>query len=125
MMTNSIKNNYILFLFLIPLFPHIDLNSQWIHFDDIPVVVYLLLFFIFSFKNITIDNLKNSIPIFLFIIFISLQNLFLYNNLLNTEIFRYLFYLTIFLHFKTINSDNKLHVNLPVYLFYFLSCFSI
>ncbi len=124
-MINSIKNNYILFLFLIPLFPHLDLNSQWIHFDDIPVIFYLLLFCIFSLKMITIDILKNSIPIFLFIIFISLQNLFLYNNLLNTEIFRYLFYLTIFLHFKTINSDNKLLANLPVYLLYFLSCFSI
>ena len=124
-MNKFLKNNYIFLLFLIPLFPHIDLNLEWIHFDDLPIVIYFFLFFIYSLKKITIYDLKNAIPILAFIIFISFQNIFLYNNSFNTEILRYILYLVIFLHFKTIESDNKLFLNLPIYLFYFLSCFSI
>lgn len=124
-MNKFLKNNYIFLLFLIPLFPHIDLNLEWIHFDDLPIVIYFFLFFIYSLKKITIHDLKIAIPILAFIIFISFQNIFLYNNSFNTEILRYILYLVIFLHFKTIESDNKLFLNLPIYLFYFLSCFSI
>ena len=124
-MNKFLKNNYIFLLFLIPLFPHIDLNLEWIHFDDLPIVIYFFLFFIYSLKKITIYDLKNATPIIAFIIFISFQNIFLYNNSFNTEILRYILYLIIFLHFKTIESDNKLFLNLPIYLFYFLSCFSI
>lgn len=124
-MNKFLKNNYIFLLFLIPLFPHIDLNLEWIHFDDLPIVIYFFLFFIYSLKKITIYDLKNATPILSFIIFISFQNIFLYNNSFNTEILRYILYLVIFLHFKTIESDNKLFLNLPIYLFYFLSCFSI
>ena len=124
-MNKFLKNNYIFLLFLIPLFPHIDLNLEWIHFDDLPIVIYFFLFFIYSLKKITIYDLKNATPILAFIIFISFQNIFLYNNSFNTEILRYILYLVIFLHFKTIESDNKLFLNLPIYLFYFLSCFSI
>ena len=124
-MNKSLKNNYIFLLFLIPLFPHIDLNLEWIHLDDLPIVFYFFLFFIYSLKKITISDLKNATPLLAFIIFISFQNIFLYNNSFNTEILRYIFYLVIFLHFKTIESDNKLFLNLPIYLFYFLSCFSI
>lgn len=124
-MNKFLKNNYIFLLFLIPLFPHIDLNLEWIHFDDLPIVIYFFLFFIYSLKKITIYDLKNATPIIAFIIFISFQNIFLYNNSFNTEILRYILYLVIFLHFKTIESDNKLFLNLPIYLFYFLSCFSI
>ncbi|MDC0076900.1 O-antigen ligase family protein [Acidimicrobiaceae bacterium] len=124
-MNKFLKNNYISLLFLIPLFPHIDLNLEWIHFDDLPIVIYFFLFFIYSLKKITIHDLKIAIPILAFIIFISFQNIFLYNNSFNTEILRYILYLVIFLHFKTIESDNKLFLNLPIYLFYFLSCFSI
>ena len=124
-MNKSLKNNYIFLLFLIPLFPHIDLNLEWIHFDDLPIVIYFFLFFIYSLKKITINDLKNATPILAFIIFISFQNIFLHNNSFNTEILRYILYLVIFLHFKTIESDNKLFLNLPIYLFYFLSCFSI
>ena len=124
-MNKFLKSNYIFLLFLIPLFPHIDLNLEWIHFDDLPIVIYFFLFFIYSLKKITIYDLKNATPILVFIIFISFQNIFLYNNSFNTEILRYILYLVIFLHFKTIESDNKLFLNLPIYLFYFLSCFSI
>ena len=124
-MNKFLKNNYIFLLFLIPLFPHIDLNLEWIHFDDLPIVIYFFLFFIYSLKKITIYDLKNATPILAFIIFISFQNIFFYNNSFNTEILRYILYLIIFLHFKTIESDNKLFLNLPIYLFYFLSCFSI
>lgn len=124
-MNKFLKSNYIFLLFLIPLFPHIDLNLEWIHFDDLPIVIYFFLFFIYSLKKITIYDLKNATPIIAFIIFISFQNIFLYNNSFNTEILRYILYLVIFLHFKTIESDNKLFLNLPIYLFYFLSCFSI
>ena len=121
-MNKFLKNNYIFLLFLIPLFPHIDLNLEWIHFDDLPIVIYFFLFFIYSLKKITINDLKNATPILAFIIFISFQNIFLHNNSFNTEILRYILYLVIFLHFKTIESDKKLFLNLPIYLFYFLVC---
>ncbi len=124
-MVKLLKNNYFLLLFLIPLFPHINLNINWIHLDDIPIIIYLFLFGIFSNKKEVFDNAKNLYSLIAFIIFLSFQNLFLYNNSLNTEIFRYIFYLVLFLHMKTIDEDNKLTQNLPIYLFYFLSFFSI
>lgn len=124
-MIKLLKNNYFFLLFLIPLFPHINLGMRWIHLDDIPIIIYLFLFGIFSNKKEIIDNAKNLYSLIAFVVFLSFQNLFLYNNSINTEIFRYIFYLVLFLHMKTIDKDNKLTQNLPIYLFYFLSFFSI
>jgi len=124
-MIKLLKNNYFFLLFLIPLFPHVSLNINRIHLDDIPIILYLFLFGIFSNKKEVIKNAKSLYPLLVFILFLSLQNIFLYNDSLNTEIFRYVFYLVLFIHMKTISKDNKLSQNLPIYLFYFISFFSI
>jgi len=84
-----------------------------------------VLFCIISLNKISTNNLKDSTPIFVFLIFLFLQNIFLYNNSLNTETLRFVFYLIIFLHLKTINQDSQIFTNVPIILFYFLSCFSI
>ena len=86
-MIKLLKNNYFFLLFLIPLFPHVSLNINRIHLDDIPIILYLFLFGIFSNKKEVIKNAKSLYPLLVFILFLSLQNIFLYNDSLNTEIF--------------------------------------
>ena len=124
-MIKLLNDNIIFTLFLIPLFPHLSSNLQWIHLDDIPIISYILLVFLFSKKIFEVDSFKNSYPVLLFIFYILSQNVIVYNESLNTEIFRYLFYLIMFLHLQSINKSRGLFQNLPKYLFYFLSCFSI
>ena len=66
-------------IFLIPLVPHFKITDNF-QFDDIPVVLFLLFFFLNLYnKNFQIRNFKDSIPIILFIFYITLQNLLINN----------------------------------------------
>ena len=55
-MINKVKSNYIYLIFLIPLFPHYETNLSNIHFDDIPIILYLISFMFFVNKKITQKN---------------------------------------------------------------------
>ena len=93
--------------------------------DDIPIVLYLLIFFVFENKKKFVFEIKNFIPIALFISYLLIQNIVLSRESINTEIFRYFFYLLIFIHLSKVIQKNDSVKNLPMYLFLFLSCFSI
>ncbi len=91
-------------IFLIPLVPHFKITDNF-QFDDIPVVLFLLFFFLNLYnKNFQIRNFKDSIPIILFIFYITLQNLLINNELIFSDNLRFTFYLILL--FTVMNIKN-------------------
>ena len=115
-------DNKVFFLFFLPLLPHIELGVRFIQLDDIPVVIFFILFDLDRKKNI-LENLKEVNYLFLFLIYTILHNLFITPESFNTEIIRFLFYLFVFIEIK--NNSNELVFEYSKKLFYFLAFFSI
>jgi hypothetical protein len=112
-------------LFLIPLIPHFNLIEDFIHTDDIPVLVFIILAAIritTIFRNFT--PIRGYLFIDLFIFYLFVQNIYLGNGLFNNEIIRFMFYAFIFF-FILGNNMESFYENLPVYLFFLCSSFSI
>ena len=124
-MLNKVKSNYIYLIFLIPLFPHYETNVSNIHFDDIPIILYLISFMFFVNKKEVFQELKNFLPLFIFITYLLFQNLLIYSETINTEVFRYIFYLLIFIHISQLKKENFNFKKAPMLLFYFFATFSI
>ena len=86
---------------------------------------YILYHFLFlKIKNV-LSKVRKFLPITLFTSYLLIQNLALSRGEVNTEIFRYFFYFLIFTHLSQIIQENVYLKNIPVYLFFFLSSFSI
>ena len=112
-------------IFLIPLIPHFNIIEDLLHTDDIPVFVFLILFGIritSLFQNF--KPIKGYLYIDFFILYLLIQNIYLGNGFFNTEILRFAFYALIFF-FILGNKMESFYEYLPVYLFIFLSSFSI
>ena len=124
-MKNKIRTNYIYLIFLIPIIPHFETSFTFLHTDDIPIILYFIAFFIFENRKNVLIKVRKFLPITLFISYLLIQNLALSRDVVNTEIFRYVFYLLIFIHLSQINQEYDYLKNIPVYLFFFLSSFSI
>ena len=124
-MINKVKSNYIYLIFLIPLFPHYETNVSNIHFDDIPIILYLISFMLFVNKKEVFQELKNFLPLLVFITYLLFQNLLIYSETINTEVFGYIFYLLIFIHISQLKKENFNFKKAPMLLFYFFATFSI
>ena len=124
-MKNKIRTNYIYLIFLIPIIPHFETSFTFLHTDDIPIILYFIAFFIFENRKNVLIKVRKFLPITLFISYLLIQNLVLSRDVVNTEIFRYVFYLLIFIHLSQIIQEYDYLKNIPVYLFFFLSSFSI
>ena len=112
-------------LFFIPLIPHLNVIDGFVHTDDLPILLFSF-FALFSFKLFPkgISQIGNNKFIFLFIIYLFLQNQIINNGFIHSEILRYLFYSFLFIYVISIDL-NSFDQNIPVYLFFFLSSFSI
>jgi len=122
---NKIRTNYIYLIFLIPIIPHFETSFTFLHTDDIPIILYFIAFFIFENRKKVLIKVRKFLPITLFISYLLIQNLALSRDVVNTEIFRYVFYLLIFIHLSQIIQEYDYLKNIPVYLFFFLSSLSI
>ena len=112
------------FCLLIPLTPHINISKN-LQVDDIPVLIFFLLFLINYFlKNIKRIFLKETLPLFLFFSYISIQNLLINNQFIFSESLRYLFYILLFITILNID-DLAIIDNFFKYLMIFVSFFSI
>lgn len=112
-------------LFFIPLIPHFNIIEDVLHTDDIPVLLFSILFLtkIMSlFDNF--KPIKGYLLIDFFILYLLLQNIYLGNGFFNNEILRFGFYAIIFF-FILGNKMESYYEYLPVYLFVFCSSFSI
>ena len=112
-------------LFLNPLKPHFNIIEDFIHTDDMPVLLFILLVSI-RFKSLFINfkPIKGYLFIDIFILYLLIQNIYLGNGYLNNEIIRFIFYALIFF-FVLGNKMKTFYEYLPVYLFIFCSSFSI
>ncbi len=111
-------------VFLIPVTPHIEISNN-IQLDDIPVLLFFVLFLFNIFlKNFQKLYLKEIIPILLFIIYISIQNYLVNENFLFSDLIRYFFYLTLLVAILNIKNSQFLDKYLFL-LLVFLSLFSI
>ena len=124
-MKNKIRSNYIYIIFLIPLTPHYETSFRFLHMDDIPIILYFIGFAIFENKKNVLNKIRIFSPITLFISYLLIQNIALSREAINTEIFRYVFYLLIFIHLSEMIKENDYIKNIPMYLFFFISFFSV
>ena len=112
-------------LFLIPLIPHFNIIEDFIHTDDMPVLLFILLVSI-RFKSLFINfkPIKGYLFIDIFILYLLIQNIYLGNGYFNNEIIRFAFYALIFF-FVLGNKMGTFYDYMPIYLFIFCSSFSI
>ena len=112
-------------LFFIPLIPHFNIIEDFIHTDDMPVVLFIILVFLrirSLFQNF--KSIKGYLLIDIFILYLLIQNIYLGNGYFNNEIIRFAFYALIFF-FVLGNKMETFYDYMPVYLFMFCSSFSI
>ena len=111
-------------LFFIPLIPHLTIVENYLHTDDLPIIIFVCLstYEILRKKKLAFNsNLKYLI---IFISYITIQNLFINRTFLSSDSLRFSFYLLLFIYvvnFKIYtNFENQIR-----YLLSFLTIFSL
>ena len=111
-------------IFLIPLTPHIKITN-FLQLDDLPVLLFLILFFVNIYiKNIQKFYFKEVIPLIIFILYISIQNLIFNNSIIFSDNVRYIFYLLLIISIFNLK-DLRLLENNFIFLMVGLSLFSV
>lgn len=114
----------LLFVFLIPITPHISISTN-IELDDIPVILFLVFFIINLFlKNLKQIFYKQLIPIGIFTFYIFVQNIVINNEFIFSDGMRYIFYTALYISLLGRN-DLDQYDNLFRNLTLFLNIFSI
>ena len=121
---NQLIKLQFLVLFLIPLTPHIKITN-FFQLDDLPVLLFLVLFFVNIYiKNIQKFYFKEVIPLIIFILYISIQNIIFNNSIIFSDNLRYIFYLLLIISILNYK-DLRLLKNNFNFLMVSLSLFSI
>jgi hypothetical protein len=111
-------------LFFIPIIPHLNIVENFLHTDDLPIIIFvsLSIYEILRKKKLIFDdNLKYLI---IFITYITIQNYVINKTFLSSDSLRFTFYLLLFVY--VINF--KIYINFQSqisYLLSFLTLFSI
>jgi len=111
-------------LFFIPIIPHLNIVENFLHTDDLPIIifVFLTIYEILRKKKLIFDdNLKYLI---IFIIYITIQNYVINKTFLSSDSLRFSFYLLLFVYVVNF----KIYINFQrqiIYLLSFLTLFSI
>ena len=111
-------------LFFIPIIPHLNIVENFLHTDDLPIIIFvsLSIYEILRKKKIIFDdNLKYLI---IFITYITIQNYVINKTFLSSDSLRFTFYLLLFVY--VINF--KIYINFQSqisFLLSFLTLFSI
>ena len=111
-------------LFFIPIIPHLNIVENFLHTDDLPIIIFvsLSIYEILRKKKLIFDdNLKYLI---IFISYITIQNYVINKTFLSSDSLRFTFYLLLFVY--VINF--KIYINFQSqisFLLSFLTLFSI
>ena len=111
-------------LFFIPIIPHLNIVENFLHTDDLPIIIFvsLSIYEILRKKKIIFDdNIKYLI---IFITYITIQNYVINKTFLSSDSLRFSFYLLLFVY--VINF--KIYINFQSqisFLLSFLTLFSI
>ena len=111
-------------LFLIPIIPHFEIYGPYLHTDDLPILIFIsiAITYIIKHKMFVLDMTGKYI--FLFLIFLILQNLYINQSVLSSDIYRFVFYFILYIYMS--NNKNQFHYfYLPLILFVFLAGFAI
>ena len=111
-------------LFLIPVIPHFEIYGPYLHTDDLPILIFvsMAITYIIKHKMFVIDMTGKYI--FLFLIFLILQNLYINQSFLSSDIYRFVFYFILYIY-MTNNKEQFHYFYLPLILFVFLAGFAI
>ena len=111
-------------LFFIPIIPHLNIVENFLHTDDLPIIIFvsLSIYEILRKKKIIFDdNIKYLI---IFITYITIQNYVINKTFLSSDSLRFSFYLLLFVYVVNF----KIYINFQSqisYLLSFLTLFSI
>ncbi len=111
-------------LFFIPIIPHLNIVENFLHTDDLPIIIFvcLAIYEILRKKKLIFDdNLKYLI---IFITYITIQNYVINKTFLSSDSLRFSFYLLLFVYVVNF----KIYINFQSqisYLLSFLTLFSI
>ena len=111
-------------LFFIPIIPHLNIVENFLHTDDLPIIIFVFLAIyemLRKKKLIFDDNLKYLI---IFIIYITIQNYVINKTFFSSDSLRFSFYLLLFVYVVNF----KIYINFQrqiIYLLSFLTLFSI
>ena len=111
-------------LFFIPIIPHLNIVENFLHTDDLPIIIFvsLSIYEILRKKKLIFDdNLKYLI---IFITYITIQNYVINKTFLSSDSLRFTFYLLLFVYVVNF----KIYINFQSqisFLLSFLTLFSI
>ncbi len=120
----KLKNIFPSILFLIPLIPHFEIYGPYLHTDDLPILIFIAIAIanIIKHKMFVLDMTGKYI--FLFLIFLILQNLYINQSILSSDIYRFVFYLILYIYMT--NNEGQFHYfYIPLILFIYLAVFAI
>jgi len=120
----NFKNIFPSILFLIPIIPHIEIFGPYLHTDDLPVLIFITLALIYIIKEKMFYLGVTGKYFLAFIIFLIIQNIYINQSVLSSDIYRFLFYFVLYA-FITNSKEELKDLNFPMILFIFLSTFSI
>ena len=124
MLNINFKNIFPSILFLIPLIPHFEIYGPYLHTDDLPILIFIpiAIAYIIKHKMFVLDMTGKYI--FLFLIFLILQNLYINQSILSSDIYRFVFYLILYIY-MTNNEGQFNYFYMPLILFIYLAVFAI
>jgi len=121
---NLISKISISILFFIPLIPHLNMVENFLHTDDLPIIIFacFAIYELLRKRKLSFeDNLKYLI---IFIAYITIQNYIINRTFLSSDSLRFCFYLLLFVYIINF----KIYINFESqikYLLSFLTIFSI
>ena len=124
MLNINFKNIFPSILFFIPIIPHIEIFGPYLHTDDLPVLIFITLALIYIIKEKMFYLGVTGKYFLAFIIFLIIQNIYINQSVLSSDIYRFLFYFVLYA-FITNSKEELKNLNFPIILFIFLSTFSI
>jgi len=95
-----------------------------LHTDDLPILIFIAIAtaYIIKHKMFVLDTTGKYI--FLFLIFLILQNLYINQSILSSDIYRFVFYLILYIY-MTNNEEEFHYFHIPLILFIYLAVFAI
>ena len=124
MLNINFKNIFPSILFFIPIIPHIEIFGPYLHTDDLPILIFITLALIYIIKDKMFYLGVTGKYFLAFIIFLIIQNIYINQSVLSSDIYRFLFYFVLYA-FITNSKEELKDLNFPMILFIFLSTFSI
>ena len=116
MLNIKFKNIFPSILFFIPIIPHIEIFGPYLHTDDLPVLIFTTLALIYIIKEKMFYLGVTGKYFLAFIIYLIIQNIYINQSVLSSDIYRFLFYFVLYAFITNSKGELK-DLNFPMILF--------